>query len=83
MSIADSNCHLLKYSYLDLYNDTYIYPFTLHDRWMHQAQNTAKWHRINGQWNIYLKKHLEDANLTEEVLKNILDDEGKELEKII
>jgi len=50
---------------------------------MHWAQNTTKRHRINGQWNIYLKKHLEEANLTEEVLKNILDNEGKELEKII
>ena len=29
--IADLNCYLLKYLYLDLYNDTYIYPFTLHD----------------------------------------------------
>ena len=31
----------------------------------------------------FLKKYQEDANLIEEALQNILDDEGKELEKSI
>ena len=50
---------------------------------MHWAQNTAKHHRINSQRNIYLKKHPEDNNLTEEALKIILNKGNEEFTKLL
>ena len=50
---------------------------------MHWAQNTAERHRINSQRNIYLKKHPEDNNLTEEALKSILHKGNEEFIKLL
>ena len=59
--------------------DSYLYPFTKYDRWIHWVQNTAEHHRLNGQRNVYLKKYLEDGNLTEKALHNILNEGGEVL----
>ena len=50
---------------------------------MYWAQNTAEWHQVNSQCNIYLKKNLEDNTLTEEVLQSILNNNSKELENLL
>ena len=50
---------------------------------MHWCQNIAERHRINGQRNVYSREHPEDANLTAEALRNILDENSDELKKIM
>ena len=81
--MTDSNKHLLRYSFYDQMTDSYLYPFTKHDQWIHWVQNTAECHRLNGQHNVYLKKHPEDGNLTEEALRNILNEGGEVLQNIL
>ena len=84
VSLTDSNKHLLKYAVRNTISDTdnlepeYIYPFAEHERWANWAQNINERHRINDQRNIYLKKNPEDANLTENDLRNLVRDNGEE-----
>ena len=88
VSLTDSNKHLLKYAVRNTISDTdnlepeYIYPFAEHERWANWAQNINERHRINDQRNIYLKKNPEDANLTENDLRNLVRDNGEEFKKL-
>eukprot|EP00978_Attheya_sp_CCMP212_P044322 scaffold306817_cov67-Attheya_sp.AAC.4 len=54
-------------------------------RWMYcWARNTVERHRYNGQQHgIYIEKTLEDANMTEEELKVIVDDNGDHLRQLV
>ena len=83
VSLADSNWHLLKYYYFDSLSDCFVYPFALHERWIHWRQKTAEQHRLNGQKNVYTQHHPEDANLTEEELTKMLDEGGEDLRKLV
>ena len=60
----------------------YTYTFAEHERWANWAQNINERHRINDQQNIYLKKNPEDANLTENDLRNLVRDNGEEFKKL-
>ena len=50
---------------------------------MHQAQNTAKRHRINSQRNVCLKKNPADDNLTENELRDITNERSDKLNELL
>ena len=56
MTLTESNKHLLNYAVLVPRSDPprYFYPFAVHGRWMHWAQNTAERRRAQGQKKIYI-----------------------------
>ena len=50
---------------------------------MHWAQNTAERHRLQSLKNVYISRNPETANLTENELRQIVNDDGEDLQKII
>ena len=48
-----------------LFDHLVIYPFVKYSHWIFWAQNTCDRHRLNRQWNVYLKNIPEDSNMTE------------------
>ena len=81
--LANSNKYLLKYCIYDLNSNVFVYPFAKYNLWIHWIQNTTEQYQVNGQCNIYLKKNLENDNLTKEALQSILHDNSKELENLL
>ena len=81
--LVNSNKHLLKYCIHDSISDIFVYLYAKYDQWMHWSQNTAERYRVNRQRNIYLRKNPEDKNLTEEALRSILNENGKDLAKLL
>jgi hypothetical protein len=69
--MTDANAHLLKYA-IKTTNGGWRYPLVEHDRWMNWAQNTCERHRVNSQKSFYIKKHPDDANMSEARLKFIV-----------
>jgi hypothetical protein len=64
VTMTDANAHLLKYA-IKTTNGGWRYPFVEHDRWMNWAQNTCERHRVNSQKSFYIKKHPDDANMSD------------------
>ena len=88
VKLGEYNKHMLKYAAkIPKCNDglepEYLYPFAEHGRWVNWTQNIGEWHRFNCQRNVYLQKNPEDANLNENELRKIVQDNGPELKRII
>ena len=83
VSLTISNKHLLNYAVPTQDQSNYFYPFAEHDRWMHWSQNTAERHRLQGLKNVYMSRNPETANLTESELRQIVNDDGEDLQRII
>ena len=83
VTMTDANKHLLKYAVWDVQREVWFYPFADHDRWCHWGQDTAERHRFNGQKSVYLSKSPEDANLTEEDMREIVEENGERLRSIL
>ena len=83
VTMTEANPHLLKYAVYDSENKVYFKPFAIHDRWANWAGDTAERHRVNGQKQVYLGKSPEDANLTEEELREIVRENGPRLKAML
>ena len=76
----DANQHLLTYAVWDPQEKVFFYPFVQRTRWVHWAHDTAERHHFNGQKSVFMKKHVEYANITEEDLRKIIQEGGAALE---
>ena len=84
VTLIESIKHLLNYAVADPSDsNTYFYPFVIHNRWMHWAQNTAKRHRIQGQQNMYMSRNADTATLNESDLRRLIDNNNPQLDVII
>ena len=83
VKLTESNKHLLKYAIFDRAKNLWWYPFATDKRWMHWAQNTAERHRCQGQRGVYLDKTSEDANITEDELRLLVEKNDDGLKQLI
>eukprot|EP00978_Attheya_sp_CCMP212_P020530 scaffold58917_cov62-Attheya_sp.AAC.1 len=84
VKLTESNKHLLKYAIFNHAKNLWWYPFATDPRWMHWAQNTAeRHHRCQGQRGVYLDKTSEDANITEDKLRLLVEKNDDGLKQLI
>ena len=81
VSLTDSAKHLIKYC--QLRNGKYEYRFASHPRWLHWVHNICERHRSITQRNVFLQKNKEDADLTEDQLREIIDEGGDRLQTLL
>ena len=61
----------------------YFYPFAIHGRWMHWAQNTAESRRTQCQKNMFMSRNAKMANISNSELQRIVNRDGDELKEIV
>ena len=72
ISLTDGLKHLLRYGELTSNNQWY-WRFASHPRFPYWGLNMKQRHQLLGQANVYLQQHPEDANLTVENMKEMVD----------
>ena len=75
--------HYLNYSIYSSQKKRLLFPYAMHKRWVHWAQNTAERHRFNGQRQVFIRRNEGVSNLTIENLRNIVQNNGEEFNAII
>ena len=76
ISFSESFKHLISYG--ETINKKIIWRFATHPRFMYWALNMKQRHHLLSQANVYLKQHPNDAALTLQQLKNMVDTSASE-----
>lgn len=72
----------MSYAVFHKIKKVWFYPFVKHPRFLYLVHNTNERHHANGQKDVYLSKSTDNANLTEEGMREVVRQGGEALDSM-